>query len=65
MQTDFCINATTRRAVKFGYRVTLVSDAHSTFDAAEKTAAEIITEHNLALGKIAVITCTDDVDFQA
>lgn len=30
MQTEFCVESTTRRALELGYPVTLVKDAHST-----------------------------------
>ncbi|NTW90726.1 MAG: cysteine hydrolase, partial [Erysipelotrichaceae bacterium] len=32
MQTDYCVNATSLRANELDYDVTIVSDAHSTFD---------------------------------
>lgn len=32
MQTEYCINATSMNAYHKGYRATVVSDAHSTFD---------------------------------
>ncbi|MBZ0288164.1 MAG: isochorismatase family protein, partial [Anaerolineae bacterium] len=32
MQTDYCVNASSRGALKLGYDVTLVSDAHTTGD---------------------------------
>lgn len=48
MQTNWCINATTRRALELGYEVTLVRDAHSTFvwQQPPEAAAKIIAEHN-------------------
>lgn len=45
MQTDYCVNATSLRAVGLDYDVTIVSDAHSTFDD-EKSARDIIEEHH-------------------
>ena len=32
MQTEMCVQATTLRALELGYQVTVVSDAHTTFD---------------------------------
>ena len=49
MQTDECVNATTRSAVKLGYDVTLVSDAHTTGD--NGSAQQIIDDHNRDLAK--------------
>ena len=46
LQTDFCVNATTRRAISLGYNVTLVEDAHSTYDTAELTAPDAIAQYN-------------------
>lgn len=49
MQTEMCIDANCRRAHELGYDVTLVKDAHSTFDGAGLTASQIIAQHNDAL----------------
>jgi nicotinamidase-related amidase len=46
MQTEMCIDATCRRAHELGYEVTLVKDAHSTFDGDGITAAQIIAQYN-------------------
>ena len=64
LQTDHCINATTRRAHELGYDVTLVSDAHSTCDDGELTAKQIIADHNDSLGKIVKLEKTASVSFQ-
>ena len=50
IQTEFCVDTTTRRAYSLGYQVTLVQDAHSTWDTENITAAQIIAHHNLTLG---------------
>jgi nicotinamidase-related amidase len=47
-QTDHCVAATVAGAIKAGLRVTVVSDAHSTWDFAGETAAQIIERHNAA-----------------
>ena len=44
--TEYCVDTTCRRAVSLGYDVTLVSDAHTTYDNDLLTAAEIIAHHN-------------------
>lgn len=62
MQTDYCVNATTRRAVKLGYDVTLVSDAHTTGDG--PTTQQIIDDYNRDLAKEGVhLVTTDKVTF--
>lgn len=62
MQTDECVNATSRSAVKLGYDVTLVSDAHTTGDS--PGAQQIIDDHNRDLEKVgAHLVTTDQVEF--
>jgi nicotinamidase-related amidase len=46
-QTDKCVAATVRGARELGLGVTVVGDAHGTWDANGKTAPEIIAEHNV------------------
>lgn len=53
MQTEYCVDATCRRALSNGYAVTLVADGHTTSDNALLTAAQIIAHHNLTLGQLA------------
>ncbi|OWA37573.1 hypothetical protein B9G55_05845 [Saccharibacillus sp. O16] len=54
MQTDYCINATTRRAAELGYRTILVQDGHTTIDTEHETAAAIIDRHHHELKQIEV-----------
>ena len=62
MATDYCVNATSRRAVQLGYDVTLVSDAHSTGD--RPTAPQIIDDHNRDWEKLgAHLATTNQVQF--
>jgi len=51
--TDFCVDATTRRALSEGYDVTLVGDAHTTGDWGVIPAAQVIAHHNWALANLA------------
>jgi len=52
LQSDFCVDTTTRRALGLGYPVILVSDAHSTTDNEVLTAAQISKHHNVTLANI-------------
>ena len=45
-KTEYCVDATCRRATNLGYHVTLVKDAHSTTDNHILTAEQIIAYHN-------------------
>jgi nicotinamidase-related amidase len=49
LQTEFCIDTTCRAAAALGYKVVLVSDAHTTFDSPVLPAAQIIAHHNRVL----------------
>ncbi len=48
METDACINATTRGAVARGFDVVVVSDGHGTIPYDGHTAEEIIRDYNAA-----------------
>jgi nicotinamidase-related amidase len=50
LQTEFCVDTTTRRAYGLGYEVILVSDGHSTWDGEILNASQIIAHHNSVLG---------------
>ena len=52
MQTDFCVDTTTRRALALGYPVVLVSDGHTTLDNTHLSASQIIAHHNETLSNI-------------
>ena len=69
LHTDFCVDTTCRRAASLGYQVTLVEDAHSTFDRDYLTAEQVIRHHNAILadfpagtGRVTVAR-SDDVGF--
>ena len=64
MQSNYCIDATTRRAVQEGFNVTLVSDAHSTFSFTEVPAEAIIKDQNSALGELVPLAKTTEVLFR-
>lgn len=48
-QTQYCIDTTVRRAVSFGYDVSLIGDAHTTGDTASLKFADIVAHHNETL----------------
>jgi nicotinamidase-related amidase len=50
MQSEYCVDSTTRAAYSLGYKVALVSDAHTTFDSPVLTGAQIKAHHNRTLG---------------
>lgn len=64
IQTEFCVDTTTRRAASLGYDVTLVNDAHSTWDTESLTAQQIIDHHNYCLRSwFATLAATAKVQF--
>ena len=52
LQSDFCVDTTTRRALALGYPVVLVADGHSTLDNRVLSAAQISAHHNETLTNI-------------
>lgn len=48
-QTEYCVDTTVRRATTYGYDVTLVGDAHTTYDCNTLSAAQIIAFLNETL----------------
>jgi nicotinamidase-related amidase len=52
MQSEFCVDTTTRRAMALGYPVQLVSDGHTTLHNGVLTAAQISQHHNVTLAQI-------------
>lgn len=53
LQSDFCVNATVRRAMTLGYNVVLVANGHSTLDSGGESAAQIIARHNTLFADMA------------
>lgn len=51
--TEFCIDSTVRRAASEGFKVVLVSDAHTTTDQEVLKAEQIIAHHNRTLANLA------------
>jgi nicotinamidase-related amidase len=50
-QSDHCVAATVKGAMAGGLGVTVISDAHSTWDNGGETAEQIIARHNAAFGE--------------
>jgi nicotinamidase-related amidase len=71
LQSDFCVDTTTRRALSLGYPVTLASDAHSTIGNGVLTAAQITAHHNVTLANIqsfgprATTILTEDIQLRS
>ncbi|GAA0344005.1 cysteine hydrolase family protein [Bacillus carboniphilus] len=63
IQTDLCVDTTCRRAVSEGYKITLVSDAHSTWPSEELTAQQIINHHNGTLRWFGNVLGTEGTGF--
>ena len=49
MQTEYCIDTTVRSAAAHGYQVTLVGDAHTTYNSGDLTARRSSLTHNRVL----------------
>ncbi|MBY0597583.1 cysteine hydrolase family protein [Bacillus bingmayongensis] len=64
MQTEYCVDTTTRSAFSEGYKVTLIRDAHSTFDSEQLCAEDIIAHHNTVLGWFAEIIDLKDIQIE-
>jgi nicotinamidase-related amidase len=65
IQTEACVDTTCRSAFSRGYKVTLISDAHSTWDSSELTAQQIINHHNGVLRWFADVYASGEIEFAA
>lgn len=64
MQSEYCVDSAIRGAVERGYKVTLVSDAHSTFNSHVAKAEQIIAIQNDTMsGSFANLKRTAEVAF--
>jgi nicotinamidase-related amidase len=64
LQSDWCIRETTLGALSRGLDVTLVADAHSTYDGKERTASKISAEVNDELGERARLVPSKELRFE-
>jgi nicotinamidase-related amidase len=65
IQTEACVDTTCRSAFGKGYNITLISDAHSTWDSGELTAQQIINHHNGVLRWFADVYSSGEIKFAA
>lgn len=64
MMSEYCVDTTCRRAFSLGYRVVLVTDAHTTISKPHLPAEQIIRHHNAVLsGAFATVANAADIDF--
>ncbi len=64
IQTEYCVDTTSRRAFTLGYDVTLIENGHSTWDNKYITAEQVIAHHNNTLDGWAVtLKSADDIHF--
>ena len=63
LQTEFCVDSTVRHAHTLGFPVTLVADAHSTYDSEVLKAAQIIDHHNRTLGSYVNVVDSGAITF--
>lgn len=65
METQMCVDTTTRRASSLGYNVTLIADGHTQAQYGELSVPQIIAHHNLALGMgFAKVKPADEIEFE-
>ncbi len=62
LQSEYCINATCRKACELGYGVTLVSDSHSTYPSHEGTAPQIIARVNAGLKDVVSLWAVAEIE---
>ncbi len=63
MQSEVCITASGERAVTLGYQVTLVEDAHTTFDFDDSRATDAIQTASEKFSEIASCKKTGEISF--
>lgn len=63
IQTELCVDTTCRVAHHYGYKVTIVSDGHSTWSNNSLSAEAIIHHHNQIFHWFADVYPTKDISF--
>ncbi|MBK3496433.1 cysteine hydrolase [Viridibacillus sp. YIM B01967] len=64
IQSEVCVDTTCRKAFSLGFAITLVTDAHSTWNTSELSAQQIINHHNQVLRWFAETKETEDILFK-
>ena len=62
-QTEHCINNSCRSGAALGYDITLVSDAHATFDSDVLTAQQIVEQYSKELSVLVAVKPAHEVSF--
>ncbi|WP_180955394.1 cysteine hydrolase family protein [Peribacillus deserti] len=65
IQSEACVDTTCRRAFSMEYKITLVSDTHSTWDSEDISAQQIINHHNGVLRWFAAVSPSKDITFNS
>ncbi|RSD28750.1 cysteine hydrolase family protein [Mesobacillus subterraneus] len=63
IQTEVCVDTTCRSAFGKGYKLTLVSDLHSTWPGNDLSAQQIINHHNGTLRWFADVQSSENIQF--
>jgi nicotinamidase-related amidase len=61
LQSDYCIRETTLGALQLGYRVTIASDGHSTYDSGQRKAVAITRAVNEELATRTALVPADEI----
>jgi nicotinamidase-related amidase len=61
--TEGCVDTTVRRAESLGFKIELVSDAHSTTDGEVLQASQIVDHHNAVLAIFAEVKKATEIHF--
>jgi nicotinamidase-related amidase len=61
--TEGCVDTTVRRASSLGFKIELVSDAHSTTDGEVLLASQIVDHHNSVLAIFAEVKKANEIHF--
>jgi nicotinamidase-related amidase len=62
MQTEVCIESTTKRAIELGYKIVLVEDGHSTFDFDDMNAIDEINRVNRELRPLVNLLKAENIE---
>jgi nicotinamidase-related amidase len=65
LQSEWCIDTTVRHAYSLKYNITVVEDAHSTYDTKILKAPQIIAHHNSIFGgEFAKLKKAEEIEFK-